>query len=656
MNWFRNWKIRTKILSLIILIALFVGSVGFVGYYYSTKANVQMTDMFSNNLLAVKYLNDARAQGRAAESATYHFLLTTDKDSQKKKRDDIKIRADNFDRDYSAYMKTPLVSYEQERVQKIQAELITYRAGLQMALDIANQGDPTGAFDYYLNNVDSHLESINTALEELADFEAKQANNTNSINDVDYAVSVKLIIGISMAASLLCLLLGFSVTIPISNLSHRSYHDSLTGLPNRVSMNESISKLISLHHKFAILYLDLDNFKHINDALGHSKGDILLKKIGLHLQSVVGSTDIVARLGGDEYMIILKEIKDREIVVGIAQQIIDSFRTSIKLNDYELIVSTSIGIVLYPDDGEDMESLVKNSDIAMYEAKKQGRNRYCFSKGINDNEVINRLKLISHLHMALERDEFRLYFQPKFDITNLTTTGGEVLLRWFHPEMGLVLPGSFISLAEETGLIIPIGEWIIKNSFQQIKVWSDHYNLGNIRISINLSPLQFLQNNLIFFIKDCLNETKLETKYIEIEITESIALQNSEATLSKLRQIKDLGIEISMDDFGTGYSSMSYLSKYPIDALKIDISFVRELAKNKENQAIVTAIIDMAHSLNLKVIAEGVETEEQLQILRVKKCDFGQGHLFGRPMPASDFEEKFINGLKIINSPRSELT
>ena len=425
-------------------------------------------------------------------------------------------------------------------------------------------------------------------------------------------------------------------------LSYRSYHDSLTGLPNRASINELISNLLTLDLRFAILFLDLDNFKHINDSLGHSMGDILLKKIGQHLQSVVRSTDIVARLGGDEFMIILKEIKDRENVAGIAQHIIDSFRTSIKLNDYDLVVSTSIGIVLYPDDGEDMESLVKKSDIAMYEAKKQGRNRYCFFKGNNDNEVINRLKLISHLHSALEKDEFRLYFQPKFDINTLNTTGGEVLMRWVHPEMGLILPGTFISLAEESGLIIPIGEWIIKNSFQQIKAWSDHYDLGNIRISINISPLQFLQNNLISFIKDCLDETKLEAKYLEIEITESIALQNSVTVLTKLRQIKELGIEISMDDFGTGYSSMSYLSKYPIDTLKIDISFVRGLAKNKENQAIVTAIIAMAHSLNLKVIAEGVETEEQIQILREKKCDFGQGYFFGRPMSASDFEEKFI--------------
>lgn len=426
-------------------------------------------------------------------------------------------------------------------------------------------------------------------------------------------------------------------------LSYRSYHDSLTGLPNRASMNQIISNLISHHRKFALLFLDLDSFKNINDSLGHSMGDILLKKIGQHLQFVVRSNDIVARLGGDEFMIILKEMKDREIVAGIAQQIIDSFRTCIKLNDYDLIVSTSIGIALYPDDGEDIEILVKNSDIAMYEAKKQGRNRYFFSKEIVNNELINRLKLASYLHIALEKDEFHLYFQPKFDITTLETMGGEVLLRWFHPDMGLVLPGDFIGLAEETGLIIPIGEWILKNAFQQIKNWSDNYNLENMRFSINISPLQFLQNNLISFIKDCFNETKVEAKYIEFEITENIALQNSEIILSKLRQIKELGIEISLDDFGTGYSSMSYLSKYPIDTLKIDISFVKEITKNKENEAIVIAIIAMAHSLNLKVIAEGIETEEQLQLLCEKDCDFGQGYLIGKPMTASSFEEKFLN-------------
>jgi len=430
----------------------------------------------------------------------------------------------------------------------------------------------------------------------------------------------------------------------IETLSYLSYHDSLTGLENRVSINEFIPNLISQHHKFAIIFLDLDNFKHINDSLGHSMGDILLKEIGKRLHSVVRARDIVARLGGDEFMIILKDIKAGEYVSEIAQHIIDTFKISVKLNDYDLIISTSIGIAIYPDDGENIESLMKNSDIAMYEAKKQGKNRYCFFKGINNNEIINRLEMVSNLNTALEKDEFQLYFQPKFDITTLKIIGGEILLRWFNPDMGLVMPGIFISLAEETGLIIPIGEWIIKNSFKQIKYWSDKYVLGAMRFSINVSPLQFLQNNLIQFIKDCLNETKLEAKYIEFEITENIALQNSSDILSKLSQIKELGIEISIDDFGTGYSSMCYLSKYPIDTLKIDISFVRELTKNKENEAIVSAIIAMAHSLKLKVIAEGIETLDQLQILREKECDFGQGYLIGKPMVASSFEEKFIKG------------
>lgn len=430
-----------------------------------------------------------------------------------------------------------------------------------------------------------------------------------------------------------------------SELSYRSYHDSLTGLPNRESMNELIPSLISINYKFALLFLDLDNFKHINDSLGHSMGDILLKKVGQRLQWVVKSDDSVIRLGGDEFMIIIKEIKDSKIVSEIAEQIIDSFRTSIKLNDYDLIVSASIGIALYPDNGENIEILVKNADIAMYEAKKQGRNRYYFSKEKEDKNLIIHLKISSYLHSALEKNEFHLYMQPKFDITTLKITGGEFLIRWNNPEMGLLLPGTFISLAEETGLIIPMGEWIIRNSFEQIKSWSDIYDLETMRFSINISPLQFLQNNLISFIKDCLIETGLEAKYIEFEITENIALQNSEKILSKLWEIKELGFEISIDDFGTGYSSMSYLSKYPINTLKVDISFVRDISENKENEAIVTAIIVMAHSLNLKVIAEGIETKEQLQILCEKRCDFGQGYLIGKPMPLSNFEKKFIKAL-----------
>lgn len=440
----------------------------------------------------------------------------------------------------------------------------------------------------------------------------------------------------------------------IERLNHLSYHDPLTQLRNRTYLNEILPVMMAEGKHFALIFMDLDNFKYINDSFGHSFGDLLLKEVGMRLKSVFREDDILIRLGGDEFMIILPYTSSAKLLHSTAKRLMNSFSSAISVNENELYVTTSLGIAMYPEDGEDMAVLVKNADIAMYAAKEQGKNKYCFYDKAMSSVTIERLKMEGYLSRAVERGELILYFQPKFDIYDLRLTGCEVLLRWFQPELGMISPGVFIPLAEDTGLIIPIGEWVLLNSFRQIKAWVDKYDLTGIRFSVNISPLQFHQENLIPFIKEALEETGLDPEYIEVEITESVAMQNAEEVYYKLGQIRALGIEISIDDFGTGYSSMSYLEKFPINTLKIAMPFVKDIKTDRGSEAIVSAIIAIARSLNLKVIAEGIETKEQLEVLREKNCDYGQGYLYSKPVPTMEFEG-FIDGTQEFCLPAKKI-
>lgn len=420
----------------------------------------------------------------------------------------------------------------------------------------------------------------------------------------------------------------------IRRLNKLSYYDPLTSLRNRAYVNEIFPTLIAEKTGFAIFFLDLDNFKYINDFYGHSVGDLLLIEVSTQLKANVRQKDIVARFGGDEFMIILMDVYSKKVLSKTAQLLIDSFKQTIKIHEHELFVTASIGAVLYPQDGEDMRQLIKNADIAMYTSKANGKNRFSFYSNELNKEAIEMLTIKNSLRYAIERDELLLYFQPKFNLSTLELSGCEILLRWQHPERGMVSPSIFIPIAEESGLILSIGDWVIKRSFQQIKEWTNIYNLNSLRFSINISALQFDQENLISFILASLHEIKLDPKYIELEITESFAIQQEDKLYQKLLQLKKAGIEISIDDFGTGYSSLSYLNRYPIDTLKIALPFIRDMLNDKQNEAIVSTIITMAHNFNMKVIAEGIETEDQLELLRQKKCDFGQGFFFSKPLPA----------------------
>ncbi|MDH4127519.1 MAG: EAL domain-containing protein [Spirochaetota bacterium] len=422
-------------------------------------------------------------------------------------------------------------------------------------------------------------------------------------------------------------------------LQFLAHYDTLTGLPNRILFQDRLKQaLIQANHDkkmLSIMFLDLDRFKNINDTMGHFVGDELLKEVANRLKSCVRKTDTISRLGGDEFTIILTDISNIQIVSSISQKIIDIFSTPFKLEGQEIFVTTSIGISMYPADSNNVDNLIKNADTAMYHAKGMGKNNYQFYSAEMNIKAIERLDIEISLRRGLERDEFILYYQPQIDMNDGRIIGAEALLRWNPSKRGLVPPDKFIPLAEETGLIIPISEWVLNTACEQsISLYNKGYHL---RMSINLSSLQFKQKDFLNEIKKIIKKTNIDPNYLEFEITESVLIHDVEKTVKTLREFKNMGIKNAIDDFGTGYSSLSYLKRFPIDTLKIDQSFVRDINTNPDASAIVNAIISMGHSLNMKVVAEGVENYEQYKFLRDNFCDIAQGYYLSKPLPADEF-------------------
>lgn len=448
------------------------------------------------------------------------------------------------------------------------------------------------------------------------------------------------IIGMGMMA---CLLENEQEAAELAavEIEHLAYHDALTGLPNRpLFMDRLIVALSQAHRgsqKLAVLFLDLDRFKNINDSLGHTAGDSLLKAVSDRIRRCVREGDTVARFGGDEFTMLIPRIENIEDAAKIASKIIETIKIPFLLGGQELFISTSIGVSLYPGDGLDPETLVRNADTAMYRAKEQGRDNYQLYAPDMNAQALERLDLENTLRKALSQEELVLFYQPQVSARTGAVIGLEALVRWQHPERGLLSPAQFISAAEVSGLIIPIGDWILRTACRQARVWQKKLD-QKITIAVNLSARQFQQPDLVEQVRAALDDTGLDPSTLEIEITESNAMQNAENTIYTLRELKAIGVRISMDDFGTGYSSLNYLKRFPIDTLKLDQSFVRDVTTDPSDAAIVSAVITMAHSLNLKVVAEGVETEEQLQFLRRQNCDVIQGYYFSRPASAPDLE------------------
>jgi diguanylate cyclase (GGDEF)-like protein len=426
-------------------------------------------------------------------------------------------------------------------------------------------------------------------------------------------------------------------------IRHMAYSDPLTGLPNRELFNELLHLALAQaqrhnHNRhLAVLFLDLDRFKVINDTLGHTVGDQLLRAVADRLKECCRrDRDVVARRGGDEFIILLPDLDTPQEAVRVAQIIIDSFDKTFILPEHELFIGTCIGISTYPDDGADVDSLIKNADMAMYRAKEHGGNRYHLYKPSMDAQAALRLTMETSLRRALERQEFFLNYQPKVNVKTGRVVSFEALARWQNPELGLVEPKQFIPLAEETGLIVPLGEWVLRTACTQNKAWQDA-NYPLLRVAVNFSPRQFQILRLADMVENVLSETNLDPCWLELEVTEGIMLQNVENTITTLRRLSDLGVHISIDDFGIGYSSLSYIKKLPINALKIDQSFISDITSNPDDAAIATAVINLAQSLRLNVIAEGVENEEQAILLNSLECSEMQGFFFSRPLSAEKF-------------------
>ncbi len=422
---------------------------------------------------------------------------------------------------------------------------------------------------------------------------------------------------------------------------HLAQYDELTGLPNRTMFHQRVGHAIAQAQRnakaLAILFIDLDDFKKINDTLGHEAGDRALRVIADRLRGCLRETDAVCRLGGDEFVVLIEELPRPESVAEVAKKILAAVVQPIPLDAGEYHLTASIGISTYPGDSEDAQGLMKNADIAMYRAKEQGRNNYQFYSTQMNVHTLERLALESDLRHALARDEFRLHYQPKVDIRSGRITGVEALLRWQQSGRALVPPAQFIPLAEETGLIVPIGEWVLKTACLQNKAWLDQ-GLPRLAVAVNLSARQFTHENLLEDVARTLRDTKLDPASLEFEITESMVMRNTEHAVKLLSGLKEMGIRLSIDDFGTGYSSLNYLKRFPLDTVKIDRIFIQDLPGNVDDAAITRAVIAMAHSLRLRVIAEGVETEEQLRFLRELGCDEMQGYYFSRPLPEDEFQ------------------
>lgn len=424
-------------------------------------------------------------------------------------------------------------------------------------------------------------------------------------------------------------------------LEHQANYDALTALPNRNLLHDRLRQAVYTQRQprpMAVVFIDLDHFKFVNDSLGHGTGDKLLKCMADRLRSVLREGDTVARLGGDEFVVVVNDQSNEELVFRTVQRMSAKLGEPLVIDGHELTVTCSAGIALYPQDGADVETLLRNADAAMYRAKEHGRNNFQFYTSEMNERISERLTLESALRRALERNEFLLNYQQKFDLASGAPCGAEALVRWHHPELGFLRPERFIPLAEETGLILPIGEWVIREACRQVRAWRDA-GLDPGTVSVNLSARQFRQDGLVRSVSRILEDTGIDPRHLEIELTESTVMHNVATGIATLHGLKSLGLAVSVDDFGTGYSSLSYLKDLPIDVLKIDRSFVRDIGSGEgpDDGVLAQAIISLGHSLHLCVIAEGIETEQQLRFLKRHGCDQGQGFFYGEPLPAAAF-------------------
>jgi diguanylate cyclase (GGDEF)-like protein len=545
---------------------------------------------------------------------------------------------DDVDGMFKLYRRFGWVSYLRRAIRawdtgdRYIAQLNEAAAALQL-----NVESPTSSPE----QVRSILDRISTINENLTPVENQFVDALSEGSRTAY----QLIQAILLATTPGLLILGTALSTRIlqqrkradDRVRHIAFHDDLTALPNRLMLHQRLDQALSRHRrtgsKLAILFMDLDRFKVINDSLGHEVGDLLLRQVADRLKEQAREGDTVARVGGDEFVVLIENGENLRDISACASRLVEGLGAPYLLGKNECRVTLSLGISVFPSDGDDSEALLKAADVAMYRAKETGRNNYLYYLPSMNVHTLERLTLESDLNHAMERGEFLLHYQPKVDIATGMITGTEALLRWMHPVHGLVPPADFISLAEETGLIVPIGEWVLATACAQTKAWQDQ-GLIDLGVAVNLSARQFADAGLLPKLTRIIYSSGLDPSSLELEITESVVMSRAECAITVLEQLKSIGVRIAIDDFGTGYSSLGYLKRFPIDTIKVDRSFIMDIPADAGDMKIARAIIAMAHALRLKVVAEGVENAEQLSFLRVHRCDSAQGYFFFRPLPA----------------------
>lgn len=531
-----------------------------------------------------------------------------------------------------------------EKIDSLKSSIAARTAEFERTLELLTNGDSQGALKAI--STDGSRRNLEDTYELVRQLRAKQGalfmERTRQVQEESrYSLATQYI-----ATFLGLVLLGLIYYLVYREITVRrqteeklrivATHDPLTALPNRTLLHERLSHALAKAQRhgrqLAVLLVDLDRFKHVNETLGHEAGDTLLQVAARRFYDCLRETDTMARQGGDEFVVLMDELPDREPIARVSQRLMEAMAQPFVIDGQEIHLTASIGISVYPEDGR---TLLRNADIALYRAKEKGRNTCQFYSAQIDSYSRERLALESGLRRALERDELRLYYQPKVDIAAGHVCGMEALLRWQHPEVGLIAPDRFIPVAEETGLIRPIGAWVLKTACMQNRAWR-RQGMKRFPIAVNLSPRQFAEESLVEDIKSALADSELEASDLELEITESMVMDDPEQAVSILRRLKDQGIRMAIDDFGTGYSSLAYLKRFPIDSVKVDRSFVEDIPQDVDSMAIAQAVIAMAHSLRLKVVAEGVESEAQLSFLRSEGCDEIQGYYFSAARTAGE--------------------
>ncbi|MBO1514883.1 EAL domain-containing protein [Metabacillus bambusae] len=636
----KNISTNKTIISGMMIMMVFIMIIGSIAIYTTTSINSASTDIMKKYTQSIELIYHMKSL--TGEVLTVDLMINEETDLDKKVNHEEELEKLKQD------VQNNFAEIELIHGENLHPLYSDFYDSWEKYVEL-QESSATKPDEQLIQNKKDQFDKVMTSLNELLDYEKNMIDTMKKEQKKEYTVATKTIwCSLFIFLFLSCIAtfyLGKVLLINKKNkekINYLAYHDSLTGLSNRSLFNEKLNNRISLakkeDKKLAVMFLDLDRFKNINDTLGHEKGDLLIKLVAERLVKCIGENGIVSRRGGDEFTILILNVETEIEVKRIASDIINVFNDPFQLEASKINVTASIGISTYPKDGEDSDTLLRIADMAMYQVKGNGKNSFNFITEEDQEKMEKAIRLETDLFRAVELDceQFRVCYQPKVNLSTEKITGAEALIRWKHPEFGFISPVNFLSIAEETGLILPIGEWVIRQACNQNRL-IQQLGYEPIKIAINLSVVQFFQPDIVQTIKRIITETKANPLYLEFEITESVAMSDFNLIEKRLKELKSLGVTIAMDDFGTGYSSLNYLKKLPIDTLKIDQSFIKDIHDDQHDQTLIKTIISMAKGLNLHVVAEGVEMASHADLLKKENCQEAQGYFYSRPLKSKNF-------------------